>query len=557
MNERLTIQDLIDLLAAKHSMTKKDAEAFVKEFFLLIEQALENEKTVKIKGLGTFKLVDVDSRESVNVNTGERFQIKGHTKVSFTPDTNLRDTINKPFAHFETVVLNEGTVLEDTPMEESDEEEGAVSDTETEMIDSEIAGNENAGGDIQEEIQLEEPVPTVEAVAVAEVPETDANETGQPETEPELIATEEPEAEELPEVKIEPKPESVSEEAPEEEPVEESSETVLEPDFSPVTEEPAKEQSEETIIEEQKPETETTEEEEEKTVITEKAEVTAEQIIAQELHKANMEPVTPQEQPEIEQPKATYTDKDSDKKEKSAIPYLIATIIIVLLLCGGAILFIYYPDLFSSSSDKNVVDIPEVTQPVQPEAQLSDTIAHKDTVVEAVQPQPVVKKEPTAEPVKAESKPAQQQPTASAYLDSASYKITGTKTKYTIKEGGHYVRKAVQTQKKRHNGKNRSHRRSDDIYDNGLYSCRQPKHAQRSRYEHQRCLDRYGACCLYRYPCHGIFGKLSIRSCFRHGTQCLLCLYRMWFHGILLAGSSARCIRGRYCIYRSFPYECT
>lgn len=437
MNERLTIQDLIDLLAAKHSMTKKDAEAFVKEFFLLIEQALENEKTVKIKGLGTFKLVDVDSRESVNVNTGERFQIKGHTKVSFTPDTNLRDTINKPFAHFETVVLNEGTVLEDTPMEESDEEEGAVSDTETEMIDSEIAGNENAGGDIQEEIQLEEPVieeqPTAEAVAVAEVPETDANETGQTETKTEPVATEEPEVEELPEVETE--PESVSEEAPEEESVEESSEAVLEPDFSPATEEPAEEQSEETIIEEQKPETETTEAEEEKTVIAEKAEVTAEQIIAQELHKANMEPVTPQEQPEIEQPKATYTDKDSDRKEKSAIPYLIATIIIVLLLCGGAILFIYYPDLFSSSSDKNVVDMPEVTQPVQPEAQLSDTIAHKDTVVEAVQPQPVVKKEPAAEPVKAESKPAQQQPAASAYSDSASYKITGTKTKYTIKEG--------------------------------------------------------------------------------------------------------------------------
>lgn len=437
MNERLTIQDLIDLLAAKHSMTKKDAEAFVKEFFLLIEQALENEKTVKIKGLGTFKLVDVDSRESVNVNTGERFQIKGHTKVSFTPDTNLRDTINKPFAHFETVVLNEGTVLEDTPMEESDEEEGAVSDTETEMIDSEIAGNENVGGDIQEEIQPEEPViegrPTAEEVAVAEVPETDANETGQTETETEPVATEEPEAEELPEVETE--PESVSEEAPEEEPVEESSEAVLEPDFSPATEEPTEEQSEETIIEEQKPETETAEAEEEETVIAEKAEVTAEQIIAQELHKANMEPVTPKMQPEIEQPKATYTDKDSDKKEKSAIPYLIATIIIVLLLCGGAILFIYYPDLFSSSSDKNVVDMPEVTQPVQPEAQLSDTIAHKDTVVEAVQPQPVVKKEPAAEPVKAESKPAQQQPAASAYSDSASYKITGTKTKYTIKEG--------------------------------------------------------------------------------------------------------------------------
>ena len=99
----MTKVELIAAVAEKANLTKKDAEVFVKEFFLLIEQALENEKTVKIKGLGTFKLIDVDSRESVNVNTGERFQIKGHTKVSFSPDANLRDTINKPFAHFETV----------------------------------------------------------------------------------------------------------------------------------------------------------------------------------------------------------------------------------------------------------------------------------------------------------------------------------------------------------------------------------------------------------------------------------------------------------------------
>lgn len=67
-------------------------------------------------------------------------------------------------------------------------------------------------------------------------------------------------------------------------------------------------------------------------------------------------------------------------KEKSPVPYLIAVIVVVLLLCGGVILFIYYPDLFSSSSDKNALDMPPVTtQPVQPEAQLSDTIAHKDT----------------------------------------------------------------------------------------------------------------------------------------------------------------------------------
>ena len=81
MNEKLNIQNLIEMLAEKHGMDKTDAESFVKEFFQLIEESLESDKYVKIKGLGTFKLIDVDSRESVNINTGERFEIQGHTKV--------------------------------------------------------------------------------------------------------------------------------------------------------------------------------------------------------------------------------------------------------------------------------------------------------------------------------------------------------------------------------------------------------------------------------------------------------------------------------------------
>lgn len=123
MNEKLNIQDLIDMLAEKHGMSKKNADSFVKEFFLLIEESLEKDKYVKIKGLGTFKLIDVESRESVNVNTGERFEIQGHTKVSFTPEPTLKDIINKPFSHFETVVLNDSTVLEDTPLENEEEDE--------------------------------------------------------------------------------------------------------------------------------------------------------------------------------------------------------------------------------------------------------------------------------------------------------------------------------------------------------------------------------------------------------------------------------------------------
>lgn len=122
MNDKLYIQDLTDSLAEKHGMDKQDAENFVREFFLLIEEALKKDKYVKIKGLGAFKLIDVDTRESVDVNTGERIKIEGHTKVSFTPDNALKDVVNRPFAHFETVVLNESTVFEDTAEESNGDE---------------------------------------------------------------------------------------------------------------------------------------------------------------------------------------------------------------------------------------------------------------------------------------------------------------------------------------------------------------------------------------------------------------------------------------------------
>ncbi|MBP3669421.1 MAG: HU family DNA-binding protein [Bacteroides sp.] len=117
MNEKVTIQDLANLLFEKHGMSKKDAELFIKGMFDLVEEALATEKYVKIKGLGVFKLTEVDSRESIDVNTGERIEIQGHTKVSFTPDSALKELINKPFSHFETVVLNEGVQLEDTKVE--------------------------------------------------------------------------------------------------------------------------------------------------------------------------------------------------------------------------------------------------------------------------------------------------------------------------------------------------------------------------------------------------------------------------------------------------------
>ncbi len=109
MDKRATLQALLTAFAAKEGMPKRKAELFVRTFFDVIQEALVQDKFVKIKGFGTFKLVAVGDRESVDVNTGERIQITGHAKVTFIPDNSLKDLINRPFSHFQTVVINEGT----------------------------------------------------------------------------------------------------------------------------------------------------------------------------------------------------------------------------------------------------------------------------------------------------------------------------------------------------------------------------------------------------------------------------------------------------------------
>lgn len=104
--EELTLQDLIDLLVKRHDMERADADAFVKLFFSLIEEGLAADRYVKIKGLGTFKLID--------------------TRITFSPDSTMKDLVNKPFSHFETVVLNDKTHFDDIP-----ENESPISDAET------------------------------------------------------------------------------------------------------------------------------------------------------------------------------------------------------------------------------------------------------------------------------------------------------------------------------------------------------------------------------------------------------------------------------------------
>ena len=159
MNEKFTLQELAEQLARRHDMNPEDAEAFVGLFFTLIKEALETDKYVKVKGLGTFKLIGVEARESVSVNSGERIEIQGYSRISFTPDASMRDWVNRPFSHFETVVLNEGTHFDDM-----DEEEV------TSVLSDEMSADLEEGT-AEAEALPEEPSESPELESKEEVPE--------------------------------------------------------------------------------------------------------------------------------------------------------------------------------------------------------------------------------------------------------------------------------------------------------------------------------------------------------------------------------------------------
>ena len=123
---KLTIQEISKILTEKNGLTPAEANTFATELFAIILQQLQQGDSVKVKGLGTFKIINVEARESVSVRTGERVVIESHSKVSFTPDVVMKELVNKPFSQFETVVLNDGVEFSDMKDEASSEENEAV-----------------------------------------------------------------------------------------------------------------------------------------------------------------------------------------------------------------------------------------------------------------------------------------------------------------------------------------------------------------------------------------------------------------------------------------------
>ena len=149
------IKDLARFLVEKHGIKLADAELFISLMTEIINEGVHRERQVKIKGLGTFKLTSVSSRESIDVNTGERIVIEGRDKLSFAPDNAMKELVNQPFSQFETVVVNDGVELEDEYKEQV--EETTPADEKKEIVEEKAV----------EEIELprEEPVEPIAVVS--------------------------------------------------------------------------------------------------------------------------------------------------------------------------------------------------------------------------------------------------------------------------------------------------------------------------------------------------------------------------------------------------------
>lgn len=132
---KISLSDLAQRLAEKSGISLQDAELFIRKMFDVANEGLQSDKLVKMKWLGTFKVMAVKDRESVDVNTGERIIIEGRDKISFTPDNILKEIVNKPFAQFETVVVNDGVDFDEIDRKfENAEEDGSVFDSTLESV---------------------------------------------------------------------------------------------------------------------------------------------------------------------------------------------------------------------------------------------------------------------------------------------------------------------------------------------------------------------------------------------------------------------------------------
>ena len=387
MNERRMLSDIVDSLIEKHGLDRKDAELFVKNMFELIKDALTTEKYVKIKGLGTFKLTEVDSRGSVDINTGERIEIQGHTKISFTPDSTMKELINKPFSHFESVVLNDGVELEDVLLEAEEvqkvEEVIGVPSVDEEMLvaEEEVGAVESESFDVesQQEVVVEE--------------------TSSVKVEEELLKEDnKPEDSAMEETSDTSQPELLEKESDEQAPVED-----MEESLSSTEEAVANVEDSENLIEE--------------TLVVD---------VQEKAREVQTESALPSEMVVLL----------NQGKRTIRILWVVIVVLILVILCGCYWMFMkseatsderYVPS--SVQEEQHVV----IEQPVSEEVK-EDTLMVEEKVENVVQEQA----EAVVVPL-----PAPKNKRVASLADTLEYRIVGTKATYTLQHGESIIKASV------------------------------------------------------------------------------------------------------------------
>jgi len=338
-NDKISSLELISALAEQTGTTKKVATAFMRQFSETVEEALLRDGIVKIKGFGTFKITWNESRSSINVNTGERYEIAGHNKITFTPDDEVSEIVNRPYAHLEPINMDGSTVEKPAELPEEDPHMKRFSEQASEIV-SLIA-------DMQAFNPKKKVKPTVQEESKAEIitPEV---------TEP--IAVPEPIQEEQPDRKTEQPQEEV--------------------------------QIEETKTENINPEPEPQKSE------TPEAEPTPETPVPTDT------PAMEEAAPATKSTESLLVERMAEQPTGRNLKWLYISVSIVILLAGaGAACYFCFPELFSHPAEPKQAVVQAVAKPTPPVpiAQKQDTVVKPETP--AVQkPAPEKPKDVFAEP---------------------------------------------------------------------------------------------------------------------------------------------------------------
>ena len=396
MNRRVNIAELADGIAKRATIPVSYAEKFAQSFFGVIGEALVREKLVKVKGLGTFKLVDVEARESVDVNTGERILLSAHSKVSFTPDAGLRDAINRPFADFETVLLNEGTP--------------------TELMEKETAAEVETTSAEAEASPAEATAAAVAAVAAQQLASPIEVEAATVETEPEPVVAEKEEVEAKPEeAEATPAKDMPAEEEPTESAPAEDVPAETEVETAPVEQEPV-EAEPETIDASEPMEAEP----------VEVAEPTTEAVADEAA--AEVEAPNDQKTEALAEINQTESENEIETSKTNSMNNIIKNILaaLVCMFIGYAICYYFRPFELPTLSPATQTEKSEVTTD---DEQAKDATATEQT-------------EATAEPQAAA--PAPQVKNDYPQIEGGEYVIVGVLANDTMKAGKMLTKMAIQ-----------------------------------------------------------------------------------------------------------------